>query len=140
MNVVPLPHVLAKLCAIHGGRHIVSAEEVDSLRSFLGRLGRRVFDDAPTLSAYVFRAQRLADIKATFGDDAAAAAASAAGHCSDRSQRHYGFAAHGRKGGIIAVHTTRPPKLVSAARGRRMRQALEETQTVVPFSEGPRTF
>jgi hypothetical protein len=122
----PAAKYLAQLCKRNGdGRYTVSVTEVDSLRSFLARLGQRIFPGGPNLSAYVFRAQRLADIKAAFGEEAAAAAASAAGHCSDRSGRHYGHASHGRKRGIVAVHTARAPKLVSTPKGRRMRELRE---------------
>jgi hypothetical protein len=121
----PAAEYLAELCRQHDGRYIVNVAEVDSLRSFLARLGQRLFPGGPNISAYVFRSQRLADIKAAFGEDAAAAAASAAGHCSDRSQRHYGHASHGRKRGIVAIHTARAPKLVATPRGRRMRELRE---------------
>jgi hypothetical protein len=121
----PAAKYLADLCRRNDGRYTVNVAEVDSLRSFLARLGRRLFPGGPNLSAYVFRAQRLADIKAAFSDEAAAAAASAAGHCSDRSGRHYGHASHGRKRGIVAVHTARAPKLVSTLKGRKMRELRE---------------
>ena len=121
----PAATYLAELCRRNGGRYTVFVAEVDSLRSFLARLGKHIFPGGPNLSAYTYRAQRLADIKAAFGDEAAAAAASAAGHCSDRSGRHYGHASHGRRRGIVAVHTARAPKLVSTPKGRRMRELRE---------------
>jgi hypothetical protein len=122
----PAAKYLAELCKRSGdGRYTVSVAEVDSLRSFLSRLGQRIFPGGPNLSAYVFRAQRLADIKARFGGEAAAAAASAAGHCSDRSGRHYGHASHGQRRGIVEVHTTRAPKLIATPKGRKMRELRE---------------
>jgi hypothetical protein len=117
----PAAKHLADLCEQNDGSRIVSVTEVETLRAFLLRLGERVFPKGPIISANVFRAQRVADIKAAFGEGAAAAAASAAGHCSDRSQRHYGHASHGRKRGIVAVHTARPPKVVATPKGRAMR-------------------
>jgi hypothetical protein len=113
---------LADLCLTSGGRLIVSLDKIDGLRKYLGRLGKKLFPKGPIISGYTYRTQRLADIKATFGDFAAEAAASAGGHCNDDSQRHYGWAAHGRKGGIIRVHTARKPRLISTPRMRNLRR------------------
>jgi hypothetical protein len=113
---------LADLCLSSGGRLIVSLDKMDGLRKYLERLGKKVFPGSPIISAYTYRTRRLADIKATFGESAAEAAASASGHCNDDSQRHYGWAVHGRKGGILRVHTARKPRLISTPRARNLRR------------------
>jgi hypothetical protein len=115
---------LADLCVSSGGRLVVSLDKIDGLRKYLERLGKKLFPDCPIISAYTFRTQRLADIKATFGEAAAESAASAGGHCNDDSQRHYGWAVHGRKGGILSVHTARKPQLISTLRVRNLRGEL----------------
>jgi hypothetical protein len=100
---------------------IVSLNKIDGLRKYLERLGKKLLPDCPIISAYTYRTQRIADTKATFGESAAEAAASAGGHCNGDSQRLYGWAVHGRKGGILRVHTTRKPRLISTRRVRNLR-------------------
>ena len=121
---------IADLCLASGGRLIVSLDKINGLRKYLERLGKKLFPGGPIISGYTYRAQRLADIKATFGEFAAEAAASAGGHCNDDSQRHYGFAVHGRKGGILRVHTARKPRLTSTLRVRNLRR---ETNALACF-------
>ena len=108
----------------------MSLDKINGLRKYLERLGKRLFPGGPIMSGYTYRAQRLADIKATFGEFAAEAAASAGGHCNDDSQRHYGFAVHSRKGGILRVHTARKPRLISTQRVRNLRR---ETNALACF-------
>ena len=126
----PVAAYLASRCRSSGGRLVVSIANIDGLRKYLGRCGKRVFPDGPVISAYSFRAQRLADVKKSFGATAAEAAASAAGHCNDRSQRHYGFAVHGRGRGIRSVHTARKPRIVSSLRGQNFRYAKEPSASL----------
>jgi hypothetical protein len=106
---------------------VIALQDTGGLRKYLERLGKRVLPGCPILSANTFRSQRLADIKASFGKDAAKAAACAAGHCNDDSQRHYGHKTHGRKGGIVRVHTAREPRLKSTLHLQQLRSQKQVT-------------
>jgi hypothetical protein len=111
----PAAAFLQDLCMRNGGQYVVGLHKIDGLRKYLDRLGNKTLAGYPTVSAYTFRTQRIADIKATFGQEAAKTAAAACGHCSDGSQRHYGFKCHGRVGGIVKVYSAREPRMVSTA-------------------------
>jgi hypothetical protein len=110
---------LADRCTRACGDFIVQIDQTEKLRKYIYRLGRKVFPAGPAITPYVYRTQSIADIKAEFGS---LAAAIAAGHCNDRCQSHYGHAAHGRRGRFVAVHSAIDPKMISAPRGRRMRE------------------
>jgi hypothetical protein len=126
----PAAVFLKDLCLRNGGQYLVGLRKIDGLRKYLERLGKRTLPGCPIVSAYTFRTQRIADIKATFGEEAAKAAASAAGHCSDRSQRHYGFKAHGRAGGIVKVYTAREPRMVSTPHVQNLRTREWPARTI----------
>jgi hypothetical protein len=101
---------LAQRCREEGGFFIVKIKSAQALSKALTRIGARAFPKGPDITAYVFRHQRMADVKAAFG--AGRKTALAAGHCNDGSQGRYGDARFGRKGGLIGAYGTLTPRLV----------------------------
>lgn len=93
-DYAPVAH-LVRLCRAKGGSTVVSLTNTNTLRKALKRLGHRALGDAVTVTGYLFRHQYIADLKSTVG--AGVVVASAAGHCSDRTQARYGRVEHGRR-------------------------------------------
>lgn len=124
MVIGGLAAFLANLCAANGGRHIVTSRSKDAVCNALKDLGREAFPDLDVaITAYVFRHQKLADLKATFG--AGPEVAAAAGHCTDRSQSAYGFVQDGRKlEGYISILATRAPRCGNVERGAQLANAM----------------
>lgn len=125
---------LAERCAAVGGRMVITLNSKDASRKKLARLGGVALPDcAVTITPYVFRHQVVADLKATLG--AGGDVAAAAGHCTDRSQSHYGRVEHGRKRrGLIAVESSRSPRVgnidrVRALVGNGRRPVRSESRT-----------
>ncbi|MDQ2079051.1 hypothetical protein RA307_02575 [Xanthobacteraceae bacterium Astr-EGSB] len=108
---------LARLCNAAGGMMVVSISSKNAMRKALERLGKRALPEVPvTITPYVFRHQAIADLKATVG--AGGDVAVAAGHCTDRTQSHYGRVEHGRKSkGFIGVKSSRKPQVGNVERG-----------------------
>jgi hypothetical protein len=112
---------LAEKCrASQDNRIVVSIQSKDAVRKAIMRLGRRALPEVEvTITPYVLRHQRLADLKATFGGGEEVAAA--AGHCTDRTQAHYGSVQHGRKlKGYISITAARPPRCGNVERARQL--------------------
>jgi hypothetical protein len=112
---------LAELCAVAGGRIVVSISSKNAMRKSLARLGRRALPELKhvVITPYVIRNQVLADIKATVG--AGEETASAAGHCTDRMQSHYGRVEHGRKRkGFLGATSSRKPRASNVARAKEL--------------------
>jgi hypothetical protein len=79
------------------------------------------------ITPYVLRHQALADIKATVGGGEEVAAA--AGHCTDRTQSHYGRAEHGRqRKGFLGAKSIRRPRTSNVARARELAEAQSSPQ------------
>jgi hypothetical protein len=115
---------LAEKCrASRDHRIIVSIESKDAVRKAIARLGCKALPEVEVvITPYVLRHQRLADLKATFGGGKIVA--SAAGHCSDRTQAKYGSVQHGRKlKGYISITAARPPRCGNVERARQLSRA-----------------
>jgi hypothetical protein len=107
---------LADICLAAGGTAVVAVPSTNVLRKALGRLGRKALPGVSgALTGYVYRQQALADLKATTG--AGRTVAEAAGHCTDRTQAHYGRAEHGRRrGGFLSATSARQARTGSVER------------------------
>lgn len=86
---------LVAFCRSSGGRAIISLEDTNAMRKAVARLGRKALGPAVVITPYVFRSQVIADLKKTAG--AGVVVAAAAGHCTDRTQSHYGRVECGRR-------------------------------------------
>lgn len=84
---------MVERCRQADGRLTVTVGSADALRCAIKRIGHSVFPGGPEITPMVFRSQKAADMKATFG--AGSEVAAAMGHCSDRSQHRYGNVRHG---------------------------------------------
>ncbi len=114
---------LAERCSAAGGQFIISTHSKNAVRKALRLLGLRAFPElADTITPYVLRNQVIADLKVTFGGGAEVAAA--AGHCTDRTQAHYGRVQHGRKRkGYLSITAARPPRCDNVERARQLSRA-----------------
>lgn len=111
---------LAARCAETGGHLLITIRSKNASRKKWALLGRHALPECDvTITCLVCRHQALADFKATLG--AGAEVAVAAGHCTDRTQAKYGYAAHGRKlKGLIGVESPRTPRAGNVARGKQL--------------------
>lgn len=112
---------LAELCRADGGRTIVSIESADGWRKSLARQAKHVLPDtSEVITPGLLRHQAIADLKATVG--AGETVASAAGHCSDRTQARYGRVEHGRRRrGFLGAKSSRPPRTGNVARASELK-------------------
>jgi LPS sulfotransferase NodH len=111
-------HLVQRCRAARGRTIVVALDGTNGVRKALEKLGRRALGDGtPKLTGYVFRHQAIADYKKTFG--AGALVAAAAGHCTDRTQSHYGRVEHGRRRTeLIGVRAKRTPRVGNIGRAR----------------------
>jgi hypothetical protein len=111
-------HLVQRCRAAKGHTVVVALDGTNGMRKALEKLGRRALGEgAPKLTGYVFRHQAIADYKKTFG--AGALVALAAGHCTDRTQSHYGRVEHGRRRTeLIGVKAKREPRVGNIERAR----------------------
>lgn len=99
---------LVALCRSGGGRVTISLDDTNGMRKSFAKLGRKALGPAIVITPYVFRSQVIADLKKTAG--AGAVVAAAAGHCTDRTQSHYGRVECGRRRPeFIGALALRPP-------------------------------
>jgi hypothetical protein len=120
---------LAELCAAAGGRSIVSISSKNAVRKSLARIGKDALPEIDVvITPYVLRHQALADIKVMVGGGEEVAAA--AGHCTDRTQSHYGRAEHGRRRrGYLGAKSLHRPRTSNVDRARQLAEARSSPQT-----------
>lgn len=114
---------LAEKCKASGGTVVINAESTNAVRKAIAKLGRRALPNlAQTITPYLFRHQLLADLKKTFGGGEIVA--SAAGHCTDRTQARYASFHNGRKRrGYLSIISDRGPRSGNVLRARHLSEA-----------------
>lgn len=113
-----IQHLVQRCQSAAGRAIVVTLEGTNGMRKALEKLGRRALGaDAVTITGYVFRHQAIADYKRTLG--AGESVAAAAGHCTDRTQSHYGRVEHGRRRTeLIDITAKRTPRVGNIERAR----------------------
>lgn len=113
---------LAQRCAAANGQMVVSTKSKNAVHKAIVKLGEKALPEIDvTITASVLRHQLLADFKVMFG--AGEAVAAAAGHCTDRTQAHYGPFQYGRKRkGYLNIKAQRSPRFGNTDRARNLAQ------------------
>lgn len=125
---------LADLCRRRPGVRIpIETPSTNLFHKALLQLGTKTFPGLGiNVTAYLIRAQVVADLKATFG--AGGMVAVLCGHGTDRTQSKYGRVEHGRqRRGIIAVRSVRMPKTGHATRAAMLRDARRDARLPSPL-------